>query len=228
MINRRGSLLLLVIVMCQAAVAAPKQHLVFSHSGHPVTRDRLIPLLQEVYGNLGYQLTFQEADGARALKLLNDGLVDGDVGRLAPLLSKLDNAAPVVLLDTVQVVLYCRPDLPCDSAVLLDPKQRVLVPTQDATLQILTSDIQAKRYFNSDWHNIIVMFNAGKVDYLVWIESDLLQPPKLENANRSETNIGPFGLYHILHKKHQQLGSSIAVMLSKQLNQLGFNLEQAQ
>lgn len=98
---------LMLISLCGAAVAAPTQHLVFSHSGHPVTRDLLIPLLQDVYARLGYQLTFQEADGARAVKLLNDGLVDGDVGRLEPLLRKLDNVFPVVLLDTVQVVLYC-------------------------------------------------------------------------------------------------------------------------
>lgn len=208
---------LMLISLCGAAVAAPTQHLVFSHSGHPVTRDRLIPLLQDVYANLGYQLAFQEADGARALKLLNDGLVDGDVGRLEPLLRKLDNAFPVVLLDTVQVVLYCRQSLPCDDAVLQNPKRHILVPTQDATLQLLTNDIQAKRYFNSDWHNIIVMFNGGKVDYLLWIESDLLQAPALVNANKTATTIGPFRLYHLLHKQHQPLAEQVSRELSKRL-----------
>lgn len=207
------SFICLLCISC----ATPAKELVFSHSGHPASKTVLIPLLRQVYGELGYQLTFQEAEGARALQLLNDGLVDGDVARLAPLLRSLDSTLPVVLLDTVQVVLYCRQSLPCDDAVLQNPKQRILVPTQDATLQLLTNDIQAKRYFNSDWNNIIVMFNGGKVDYLLWIESDLLQAPALINANKTAATIGPFQLYHLLHKQHQPLAEQVSRELSKRL-----------
>ncbi|MBU2113825.1 MAG: hypothetical protein KKE94_08635 [Gammaproteobacteria bacterium] len=194
--------------------------LLFSHSTHPVVNTILIPMLEDVYSELGYQLTFQQAEGARAVKLLNEGAVDGDVARLQPILSSLDNAVTVAQLDTIHVILLCRKDISCNEDVLLNPKLRVLVPTVDATLTLLTNDILAKRYFNNDWHNVVAMFNAGKVDYLLWIESRLIPPLLLSNANRSSTNIGPFGLYHILHKKHQHLAEPIADMLKQRLAQL--------
>ncbi|MBU2113114.1 MAG: hypothetical protein KKE94_04990 [Gammaproteobacteria bacterium] len=197
--------------------------LLFSHSTHPVVNTILIPMLEDVYSELGYQLTFQQAEGARAVKLLNEGAVDGDVARLQPLLSSLNDTIAVAQLDTIHVILLCRKDISCNEDVLLNPKLRVLVPTVDATLTLLTNDILAKRYFNNDWQNVVTMFNAGKVDYLLWIESRLIPPLPLTNANRSSTNIGPFGLYHILHKKHQHLAEPIADMLKQRLAQLELN-----
>uniref|UniRef100_A0A486XKB2 Uncharacterized protein n=1 Tax=Rheinheimera sp. BAL341 TaxID=1708203 RepID=A0A486XKB2_9GAMM len=210
----------LAIIAFFAATSLSAKELLLSHSPHPVMNNILIPMLQDVYGELGFNLTLQEAEGARVIKLMNEGLVDGDVARLEPILSHLESAVAVAKLDTIQVILLCRKDISCDEDVLLNPKLRVLVPTVDATLTLLTNDILAKRYFNNDWESIIAMFNAGKVDYLLWIESRLIPPLALSNANRSDTNIGPFGLYHILHNNHQYLAEPIANMLKQRLAQL--------
>ena len=210
----------LAIIALFAATSLSAKELLLSHSSHPVMHNILIPMLQDVYGELGYNLTLQEAEGARVIKLMNEGLVDGDVARLEPILSHLKSAVAVVKLDSIQVILFCRKDISCDKDVLLNSKLRVLVPTVDATLTLLTNDILAKRYFNNDWDSIIAMFNAGKVDYLLWIESRLISPLALSNANRSDTNIGPFGLYHILHNSHQHLAEPIANMLKQRLAQL--------
>lgn len=212
----------LFCLFCCSLLTLPSQadELLFSHSGHPVSKTVLIPLLQQIYGELGYQLSFQEAEGARAIKLLNDGVVDGDVGRLAPILHSLDTAMPAILLDSVSVVLYCRSELPCQHDVLDDARARILIPTQDATLQLLTREIKAKPYFNNDWDSIITMFNAGKIDYLLWIESRLLTPPTFAHANKTATRIGPFKLYHILHSRHQALFEPVSGQLKLHLAHL--------
>ncbi|WP_027672506.1 ABC transporter substrate-binding protein [Rheinheimera baltica] len=191
--------------------------LLFSHSNHPITHAILIPMLQDVYRELGYQLRFQEAEGARTLKLFADNLVDGDVARLEPVLRGIDNAVPVVLLDTVQVVLYCRKGIVCQDSVLRNAKLRILVPTQDATLQLLATNIEAKLYFNSDWNGVMAMFVSGKIDYMLWAESKLIAPLPLDNANKAATTIGPFGLYHLLHLKHSALAMPVAEALEKRL-----------
>lgn len=211
---------LIALMAFFAGTSLSAKELLFSHSTHPVVNSVLIPMLEDVYSELGYKLRFQQAEGARVVKLLNEGMVDGDVARLAPILNSLNTAAAVAQLDTIHVILLCRKELRCTNTVLQDPKLRVLVPTVDATLTLLTNDILAKRYFNNDWDSIVAMFNAGKIDYLLWIESRLIPPLALSNANRSDTNIGPFGLYHILHNNHQHLAEPIANMLKQRLAQL--------
>ncbi len=208
-------LILLATFISPTLVTA--KELIFTHSGHPKAKTVLIPLLEDIYDELGYQLTFQEAEGARALKLLNDGVVDGDVARLEPLLLGLHDAYPLVLLDTVQVVLYCRISIKCDNSILQNHRVNILIPTHDATLQLLTQDIKARQYFNSDWQNIITMFNAGKIDYLIWVESQFLAAPGLTNANKSDTSIGPFKVYHVLHKQHQALSEQVSKKLESRL-----------
>ncbi|WP_134057624.1 MULTISPECIES: hypothetical protein [Rheinheimera] len=183
--------------------------LVFSHSGHPVNESVLIPLLQTWYNELGYTLSLQEAEGARAVKLLNDGLIDGDVARLSPLLQYLDPPAEAILLDTVQIVIYCRDGVPCHADLVSDRKVQILVPTQDTTLKLLTSDIAAKLYFNNNWQQVITLFNAGKIDYLLWPQSRLLPPPDILTKHYAITRIGPFKLFHILHPKHHALAQAV-------------------
>jgi len=206
----------LILCSCFCAVSSAKE-LVFTHSNHPLVNNVLKPMLEEVYAELGYTLVFQEAEGARALKLLNDGLVDGDVGRLEPITRSLKNALSVAQLDTINVVLYCRLDIYCDQSVLQDTMSRILVPTQDATLKLLTREIVAKLYFNNDWQSILTMFDAGKVDYLLWIESHLIAPLTLKNINKTATPIGPFALSHLLHVKHKALAEAVSDKINKRL-----------
>lgn len=216
----RLKLHLLYLFCCLAVPASNAKELVFSYSTHPLSKTVLIPILQRVYGELGYQLSFQEAEGPRAIKLLNDGVVDGDVGRLSPILQNLDTDMPAILLGSINIVMYCRLALPCDNNVLQNPRARVLIPTQDATLQLLTGGIKAKPYFNNDWNSIINMFNAGKVDYMLWIESELITPPTLNNINKTETSIGPFKLYHILHSRHEDLFTAVSQKIQQHLSNL--------
>ncbi|MDP4529109.1 hypothetical protein Q3O59_08710 [Alkalimonas delamerensis] len=188
-----------------AAEPMPVKNLVISYSDHPYVMHILNPLLQAAYKELGYQVEFVQADGARAHTLFQRQLVDADSGRTSYWLAEYDAELPVIWLDTLQLSLYCRQEIPCNAEILQDPRVFIVIPAQESTYQQFQLEMNARPYFVSGFATAEKMLLSGRVDYLLWVEGQLLSPLNDPNLQRATGSLRQFDVYHVLHSHHQTL-----------------------
>lgn len=203
MIQRVLFILLLGSPLCSAHAEA--RPFVLSYSDHPFVMQVLNPLLQAAYQDIGYQVEFVQADGARAHTLFQRQLVDADSGRTSYWLDEYGAELPVIWLDTLQLSLYCRQQIPCNAEVLQDPRVFIVIPAQESTYQQFQLEMNARPYFVSGFATAEKMLLSGRVDYLLWVEGQLLSPLDDPNLQRATGSLRQFDVYHVLHSHHQTL-----------------------
>ena len=212
-------LLLLIITVFQCSATevsinkAVPQKLTLSYTSHPIVNAVLLPLVQQAYQNLGIEVEFVAVESQRAQQLLKDGLVDGDVARLAQVASRIPNVVSVALLDKLSLSLRCRPDIQCNTEDVNNAQFRIFMASSRATLTLLDLNYKAELYPLRDWNQINVMYQQNKIERFLWIEGTLASSPVVDGAVILPLESTSLDLYHVLHKSHAHLAPKVAKQL---------------
>jgi len=193
--------------------------LVFTYPSHQLVKNQLLPLFTQIYNDLGYRIEFVEAEGVRAVSLLRAGVIDGDILRVGEVVAGLADQAILLQMDEIRVVLHCRLTLPCHQSLLQSTEVAIHIPIQDATLKQITKAITAHTYHLGDWDKALEMFALGRIDYLLWVEGKLLHTVSVPNSQKVITELGPYKLYHVIHRKHAALAPLVEARLGDIRNQ---------
>ena len=197
-------------------LAAPK-HLIISYGHHP-TMDRIIlPRVQKAYQKLGIQVDFVPTNTERFVKLFQQNLVDGDVARINRLQQQMPDLVDVALIDQVQASYHCRPTIPCSLKDLADPDLRIYLPAIEHGLAAMEIKIRAKLYIVNDWNQLLMMYNRGRIDRFIWLNSEHYHNAELTGTVRLNIPHPQTELHHVLRKKHSAIFPKIKTAIEYEM-----------
>ncbi|MBV2129217.1 hypothetical protein [Arsukibacterium indicum] len=191
-----------------------------SYVSHPVVETVLLPLIRSAYQNIRVEVKFTAVETERGLRLLQDGMVDGDVARTGQVLAKLDNVITVAKLAELKLELHCRPGVQCKLNDLTDPEVLLFFPESARTLKELDLQITAQKYHLRDWSQLIAMYDAGKVDRFLWISSSLDCASPVANTTVVAIPTAPIDLYHVIHASKLALLEPLKSAINNELELL--------
>ena len=199
------------------ADAALSQTLTLSYVSHPVTENVLVPLIRESYQSLGLNINFMAVEAERGLRLLQEGMVDGDVARTDLVLATLDNVVTVAKLDELKLELHCRPGLQCKLDDLTNPGVLLFFPESARSVRELDLKITAQKYHVRDWSQLVLLYNADKVDRFLWVSSTLTCVNPVANTSAVVIPAAPIEIYHVIHKSKSDLLKPLQIAIEKEL-----------
>lgn len=220
-----------LIALASALVLLPLNSLAkpfaLSHAPHPAIKSIYIPILKEVYSELGINVEFLEMSTHRGLVEANAGHVEGDVARFSEALPDYPNLMTVpTALDRADIILLCVRETDCSDNALKDPKNRILIPTETAVVRrfIVTNPAN----FTPVSHSLSKsqeMLSMGRFKYALYVSSELYpHQAKTDKYNLNWVVLESFPIFHVLHKDHEALADAIAPILSRVLER--YRLEQ--
>ena len=172
-----------------------------------------IDLISSVYQELGINTSIVATPNLRGLVLLNEGQTDADVIRLKPTILNYPNTLLVEpALVVGKLVLVCQRPLLCDSSVLQDSEQAVLIA--DNIRPLLREFAPLSRFISvSTGAMILDMLKADRASYGIFlVDQKTPGSPKLQVSILSEVP-----LHHVLNKKHVEMLPSIQHILRQKL-----------
>lgn len=195
-----------------------------SYAPHPAIKSIYIPILKEVYAEIGINLEFLEMSNRRGLVEANAGRVDGDAARFSEALQDYPNLMTVPFaLDRAVIILLCVPETDCSDNALKDAKNRILVPTETPVVRrfIVTypADFTPVSYSLAKAHELLSM---GRFEYALYVSTELYPHQDItDKFNLNWAILESFPIFHVLHKDHEILAGAIAPVLSRVLERYG-------
>jgi hypothetical protein len=195
------------------------QSMLFSYINHPYVIQHLIPTIEKSYGLLGIRAEFVEQPSSRNLRLIEQGVTDGDVAYSDLLVSKHQNLLKVgPVLGTSVFVLICNKSVVCEPEVFSD-KSKTLVLT-DATkggLEVMFGDeFEVELYIINRLNQIPELLTEGRFQYGIYVfakkEIGNTKFPKLQYQVLFETQT-----HHIINYKYAHLANDISKAMSQVL-----------
>jgi hypothetical protein len=191
------------------------QKLVFSYVNHPVIVERILPMLEKAYGRLGIEVAFVMQPSARNLKLVAQGVTDGE----AVYSDLLINSYPNLLIVeppffTSIFVLLCHKSVVCQQQKLSDAsKTLVLTDASREGLQIkYEQDLKMQLYSINSLDRIPQLIESGKMTYGIYVTTE--DDKSLDDFhNLQATSLFTTNTYHILNEKHQGLIPSVSASI---------------
>lgn len=173
-----------------------------THMKYPYIED-YTDLFEDIYAELGFKTTLIPTPHLRGLILLNQGVVDADVFRLANTAKNYPNIIIVQpALTRANVTLFCRKDVPCNRDILTDKSITMLV--SEPTIKLLgPEEFQARQSSHSSISNIPDMLKANRYAYALFLLDDLMVS-QYENEFQL-VSIKSVMVHHVIHKKHLAL-----------------------
>lgn len=175
-----GYILLSLLLLGEAVGAANDKSLVLVYRQHKETENFHIPVLKQIYDELGYQVEFVKAEGAGSLKEVDTGLADGDVARYKRYLLNFPNIM-VLSQPWIRACTYlvCNGQAQCNES-LFNNDEAVLASTMltspyydfeqaEADIMQVSENDQLLRLLDENLVDAIVFSVAG--DYLQEIKS---------------------------------------------------------
>lgn len=180
-------------------------------------------ILTEVYGQIGYNVSFKYVSPNRSLKYANDGVTDGDVARIAGTESKFTNLIPVSI-----PIMWFYGGVFTKSVKKNIESWGDLDGLRVGTIRgIRYSDIGTEgmnRHFADDMTSLFNMLDRDQVDVVVSVvaagEIEVLQNFPNKGIHLAGKPIFKAPLYHFLHKKNIKLIPLLETVL-KEMEQEG-------
>jgi len=215
---RWGWLLLLVFPLAAQQPQRPVE-MTFSYVDHPAMVNFMIPLIRDAYQKLGIKTDFIAQPSNRNLMLVENNVVDGDVGYMRIVLEGYSN---IISLEPPLIsgiyTLLCQPKLPCKPSVLSDPEQ-IIVTTSVSKLGLEKGyrvAIRSQFYVVNDLATIPKFVSSGRFEYAIYpstaSELELLNPAELRYVTLFDAN-----LYHVLHKSFAFMAEDVSTALKQTL-----------
>tara|TARA_R110002126_G_scaffold161549_8_gene309390 strand:- start:3157 stop:3756 length:600 start_codon:yes stop_codon:yes gene_type:complete len=184
---------------------------------HPLTDNVLLPLIRKSYQNIGLEVSFMAVEAERGLRLLEDGMVDGDVVRTTLVLDNLNGVIKVAKLGEFTVELHCRPGIRCQLDDLTNPGVLIFFPESARAVKTLELQITAKKYHVRDWSQLVQLYHAGKVDRFLWVSSTLNCVHPATNTSVVALPVAPIDIYHVIHQSNAALAAPLKHEIENEL-----------
>jgi hypothetical protein len=205
----------LFLLLSFAALAAPKKPS-FTISIGGISNHPLQEMMSQIYGELGFDVSYINVPIKRGLLLLNEGKVDADLIRLKSTIETYPNVLMIsVPIQFGSIALICKPDIPCQESVLYD--QKATIVTHQGLLNNLPNySIHANLKTIEVWSSIVGMVQSGREQYAIITMNEA----NLEN-HKEHFNIyvlSELAAYHVVHKRHADLVSKIEEKIREGMN----------
>lgn len=206
---------LVTFLYCLPVQSSP--HLFNKPADTPQSR-YIIDVMTQVYANLGLELRIVEFNHRSSLVAANEGLLDGQLGRVVEVEAQYPNLIriPVPIFDfSLQLVAKC-------ADCQLDSLEKVVVADgYQAIESYLTNHPFNQQLFKvKSISTQLNLLSQHKVDGALILDFHI--PAELKTRYKQEwvfTNLDTFSVYHYIHKKHAPL----AAELEKELQRLTDN-----
>ena len=211
---------LIILVLCLisssnliAETALPKS-LLLSYVAHPAVTQTHIPIIKQVYKNLGIGVKFFPAPTERGFLQMNSAVTDGDVIRPLARIVQYENLIKVgPVLDNVRFVIFCRAEKACTPEILNNPTITILTSVEFKAFEF-SANWKANVYVISKLENFSDLFKSKKFDYFTYALS------QRENYQHNFENVNYFVLkdmpsYHVLHKKYRFMQEQISAAIKQ-------------
>lgn len=215
------ALLSCILVLLLAAPALAGETLVLSYGGTSLSLGSL-RVLKTAYARLGVEVRGKLLPAARALQMAEEGLVDGEVNRIAAIEKQYPHLIRIdVPINMVEGVILTCGDTPegmgPDLGMTLDDvrARRVGIKIGNRYAEIIADGLhQVTRL--PDENKLLSLLLAGRLDALLvdraWAES-VAARPGMECLHISLPPLVVTPLYHYLNDRHADLAPRITGML---------------
>ncbi|BBN81587.1 hypothetical protein PA25_15720 [Pseudoalteromonas sp. A25] len=218
------SAILLLFLSCSLFAQAVKQEdtrFVISYVEHKGIIHYYVPLLDQAYRKIGIEPKFELINDKRALKLLDQGLIDADTAKSLEFVDAYKNIIVVPTpISQIDVVLLCQPKLQCDLSVLKNANRSLgLIAAKEFYKELLSGSTISLVEFSS-FETLLKIFSQDKVDYAIVVFDDYTKDALSNYPNHFfiQQKIG----YHLLHKKHRAIVKQLDEAIKSVRAQGGF------
>jgi hypothetical protein len=177
---------------------------IISYVEHDGIINYYVPLLKKAYKKLGITPEFSQINDQRALRLLNDGVIDADTAKS---LESIDIYDAITYLPTpisrIEVFLICQKNEVCDLSLLANPeKSMALIGANEFYSELLT-DSEIKQVELVSFDTLFKIFDQGKVDAAIIVLDAYTKPKLLKYTNHFliQEKLG----FHLINQKHKAL-----------------------
>lgn len=160
-------------------------------------------LIQEVYGELGIDVTFQPIPAMRGLQILDQGISDADTARVG---ANMTNFANIIVvkpaLAILEASLICQANIVCNSDVLREPAISVMA-SHGAEWVLSELSIEANILYDEKLLNVLNMLHKNRIQYAIY-PTNLGIRKELEGRYQV-INLKDINTHHVINKKHAAL-----------------------
>ncbi|MCY7295564.1 hypothetical protein [Alteromonas sp. a30] len=193
--------------------------LTFSTSSHAAVEHYYQPLIQAAYQRLGIDIEFLQLNEERSIRLLDQGLLDGDTIRTENIHKSNSHFIPVQMLGEARIYLVCQPHIECNANLLEQKKFSLGSVGGSSHFDDLLADSEITQLRYTNYHLLKTSFEQGKIDaYIEIISAHYHQQAFPQKANTAylETIHG----FHYLHESHARLAPQVAAAIKEIQNQI--------
>ncbi|NOU49097.1 hypothetical protein HG263_00840 [Pseudoalteromonas sp. JBTF-M23] len=220
----KHSVIVLLFLSCNLFANVVKQEntpFVISYVEHKGIIHYYVPLLAKAYRKIGIEPTFELINDKRALKLLDQGVIDADTAKSLEFIDSYKNIIVVPTpISQIDVVLLCQPKLQCDLSVFKNSNRSLgLIAAKEFYTELLSDSTISLIEFSS-FETLLKIFSQDKVDYAIVVFDDYTKDVLANYPNHFfiQQKIG----YHLLHKKHRAIVEQLDEAIKSVRAQGGF------
>ncbi len=215
--------LFLITVTTVSPVKASDDEFVISYVEHEGIIKYYVPLLKHAYKKIGIEPTFSLINDQRALRLLDNGVIDADTAKS---LETIDNYDSIVYLPTpisrIEVYFICQQKLQCDRSILNNSELSLAVIGANEFYAELLANSRINQVELTSFQVLFKVFEQNKVDAAI-VVLDAYTKAKLQrytNHYKVQEKLG----YHLINKKHAALVRPLENAISEVLAENNFML----
>tara|TARA_R110000751_G_scaffold91266_2_gene178794 strand:- start:20986 stop:21594 length:609 start_codon:yes stop_codon:yes gene_type:complete len=188
-----------------------------THIEYPYIED-YTALFEEIYIELGFELTIIPTPSIRGLILLDKGKVDADVIRIANTAKNYPNLIIVQPpLYNAALTLFCVKEVPCNKEVLTNNHTTIIAA--DNTISLLDpTEFKARQANFQLGTNIPEMLKAHRHNYALLVLDNLMESQF--NSDFQMFKIKSIPVNHVIHKKHLALLEQLQQKIHTKLPQV--------
>lgn len=213
----------LLMVLSFTSQAAADEEFVISYVEHEGIIKYYVPLLKHAYKKIGIEPTFSLINDQRALRLLDNGIIDADTAKS---LETIDNYESIVYLPTpisrIEVYFICQRAVHCDRSILQNGDMSLAVIGANEFYAELLEGANINLIELTSFQVLFKVFEQKKVDAAI-VVLDAYTKTKLKrykNHYKIQEKLG----YHLINKKHKALVQPLEKAISEVLAENNFVL----
>ncbi len=192
-----------------------------SYVRHPEVISRYLPLIKQVYEDIGVNCEFRPDSTTRGITGVDQGLFDADVARHASVGWQFKHVLLVhPALTEATLFLVCRQGLSCDKKQLETEDTAVLATRMQIRHlhNAFTSPLKARFIQWEDHANMLELVRQGHANYaLMELQKDAI--PADIKSTFGLVPLYDFNVYHVINEKHKALLPQLSRALKARLEQ---------
>ncbi|WP_448564494.1 substrate-binding periplasmic protein [Thalassotalea ganghwensis] len=179
---------------------------------------KLADFFIKVYNDIGITLEVRTAPARRGLSLLNAGIVDADIARIANNVRAFESIKVVEpAISGVSATLLCRKETPCNREILNQSYNTIVTGLGEKEALDLF-DIKARLVFNENIANSIELLKNKRTNFIIYPTTVASRKRLSEEFNVVE--LRKLAINHVIHKKHSSLLPELERAIATRLDEL--------